>query len=92
MTKLKAFADNDFKIVKMTISLFNSIENTVRKGAFENIVGKGENAGNQHFLLFQLCFLSFSKQIPIFGLIFFWLSAKLMPTVLTCLNFFFVKS
>ena len=25
---------------------------TVRKKAFENIVGKGENAGNQHFLLF----------------------------------------
>ena len=24
----------------------------------ENIVGKGENAGNQHFLLFPLCFLS----------------------------------
>ena len=23
---------------------------------FENIVGKGENAGNQHFLLFQQCF------------------------------------
>ena len=23
----------------------------------ENIVGKGENAGNQHFLLFQPCFL-----------------------------------
>ena len=22
----------------------------------ENIVGKGENAGNQHFLLFPLCF------------------------------------
>ena len=24
---------------------------------FENIVGKGENAGNQHFLLFPQCFL-----------------------------------
>ena len=24
--------------------------------AFENIVGKGENAGNQHFLLFPQCF------------------------------------
>ena len=23
---------------------------------FENIVGKGENGGNQHFLLFQQCF------------------------------------
>ena len=26
---------------------------------FENIVGKGENAGNQHFLLFPHCFLPF---------------------------------
>ena len=25
---------------------------TIRKKALENIVGKGENAGNQHFLLF----------------------------------------
>ena len=25
----------------------------------ENIVGKGENAGNQHFLLFLQCFLTF---------------------------------
>ena len=34
--------------------------------AFENIVGKGENAGNQHFLLFPQCFLSFTKQISNF--------------------------
>ena len=27
-------------------------------GSVENIVGKGENAGNQHFLLFQQCFRS----------------------------------
>ena len=25
-------------------------------GRIENIVGKGENAGNQHFLLFPQCF------------------------------------
>ena len=31
----------------MTISLFDTIENTV---------GKGENAGDQHFLLYLLCF------------------------------------
>ena len=30
---------------------------------FENILGKGENAGTQHFLLFQKCFLPFPKQI-----------------------------
>ena len=33
-----------------------------RKRPFENIVGeKGENAGNQHFLLFPQCFISLPK-------------------------------
>ena len=31
------------------------------KKALENIVGKGENAGNQHFLLLQ-CFVPLSKK------------------------------
>ena len=30
---------------------------------FENIVGKGENAGNQHFPLFPQCFIPFPEQI-----------------------------
>ena len=38
---------------------------TLWKQPFENIVGKGENAGNQHFLLFPQCFLPFPKQISI---------------------------
>ena len=42
MTKLKAFADEKSKLTKMMISLFDRVENTA---------GKGENAGNQHFLL-----------------------------------------
>ena len=29
----------------------------LEKKPSENIVGKGENAGNHHFLLFQQCFL-----------------------------------
>ena len=29
-------------------------------GNVENTVGKGENAGYQHFLLFPQCFLKFS--------------------------------
>ena len=37
-----------------------------RKEAFENILGKGENAGNQHFLLLPQCFLPFQKQVLIF--------------------------
>ena len=46
-TKLKAFADKKFNIAKMTISLFGRVENTV---------GKEENAGYYHFLLFSQCF------------------------------------
>ena len=34
--------------------------------AFENILGKGENAGNQHFLVFSKCFLPLPKHILIF--------------------------
>ena len=34
----------------------NSYLPTLRKKAFENIMGKGENAANQHFLLFYNVF------------------------------------
>ena len=40
---------------------------TLKKKAFEYIVGKEENAGNQHFLVFPQCFLSFPEQILAFG-------------------------
>ena len=46
-SKLKVFADDKIKLAKMMIFVFDTIE---------NIVGKGENAGNQHFLLFPQCF------------------------------------
>ena len=42
-SKFKAFVGDKFKVAKMMISLVDSIE---------NIVGKGEKAGYQHFLLF----------------------------------------
>ena len=42
-----------------TILTFNDPE----KMPFENIWGKGENAGNQHFLLFPQCFLPIQKRI-----------------------------
>ena len=38
---------------------------TLKKEAFENILGKGENAGKHHFLLFSKCFLPFPKQFVI---------------------------
>ena len=42
VTRLKAFADDKFSVAKVMISLFDKIQNIVRKG---------ENAGYQHFLL-----------------------------------------
>ena len=38
-----------------------------KKRPVENIMGKGKNAGNQHFLLFLQCFLHFERQY--FGII-----------------------
>ena len=46
-SKLKAYADNKLNTAKMTILLCDRLENTL---------GKGENAGYQHFLLFPKCF------------------------------------
>ena len=46
-TKFKAFADNKINVAQMLISVFDRVE---------NIMGKGENAGYLHFLLFLLCF------------------------------------
>ena len=46
-TKLKTFADDKLNVAKMTISVINRVEDTL---------GKGENAGFQHFLLFPECF------------------------------------
>ena len=46
-TKLKSFADDKTNVtVKLKFVL----------GRVENNMGKGENAGYQHFLLFPLCF------------------------------------
>ena len=44
---MKAFADDKLNVDKMTISLYDRVESTV---------GKEENAGYQHFLLFPQCF------------------------------------
>ena len=46
-SKLKALADDKIDVVKMMISLLERVKNTV---------GKGENAGYQHFLRFLQCF------------------------------------
>ena len=44
MTKLKEFADNKINVAQMMISVLNGVE---------NIVGKGENAGNPAFSPFH---------------------------------------
>ena len=38
----------------------------LKKNPFENIIRKGENVGNQHFLLFPQFFPPFSDEISIF--------------------------
>ena len=57
--------------VKLILALNDSELKTL-----ENIVGKGENAGNQHFLLFPQCFLPIPKRISVLKSHFFLSSAK----------------
>ena len=45
--KLQAFADDTINVALMMISVCDRVE---------NIVGKGESAGYQHFVLFKQCF------------------------------------
>ena len=47
LSNLKAFTRNLLNIIQNIKLVFNRIE---------NIVGKGENAGHQHFLFFPKCF------------------------------------
>ena len=47
VTKLKAFAGDKINVAQMMISVFDKVE---------NVMGKGENAGNQQFLLSPQCF------------------------------------
>ena len=58
LSKLRAFADDKIKVLKKTIFVFDRVE---------NIVGKGENAGYQHFLLFPQCFqkASFQRSVKV---------------------------
>ena len=46
-SKLKGFADDKINVTEKLKFVL---------GKIENIVGKGENAGYQHFLLFPRCF------------------------------------
>ena len=46
-SKLKELADNKINVIEILKFVL---------GKVENLVGKGENAGYQHFLLFLQCF------------------------------------
>ena len=48
MTEFKAYVDKKINSTPLFQFVFDRVE---------NIVGKGENAGHQHFLLFLKCFL-----------------------------------
>ena len=60
LTKLKAFADDNFSIAQMVQLLFDrerrSKKHSGKRSILGSILGKGENAGCQHFLLFPECF------------------------------------
>ena len=47
LTKLKKIEFNNSKVTQVLISVFDTVENNV---------GKGENTGKQHCLLFSQCF------------------------------------
>ena len=57
-SKLEAFADDKINV---------TLKQKFFLGLVENIVGKGENAGYQHFLLFPQCFqkVSFSGSLKV---------------------------
>ena len=57
----------------LTITTFNKPH---KKEPFENFVEKGENAGNQHFLLFPQCFSTLPKPNLNFSFTFIMSSAN----------------
>ena len=54
LVQIEAFADDKVKVTQNILFVFQRVE---KKNPFENIVGKGENADNQYFLLSPQCFL-----------------------------------
>ena len=57
---------NSEGLVEMGCHTISTFKDSEKVEAFENILGKGENAGDQHFLLFPKCFVCNPKQIFIF--------------------------
>ena len=76
--KLKLFCKRLETLLEKEKTLVNSFPHNSRlltsleKKAFEKIVGKGENAGNQHFLLFPQFFTPIQKRISVLKLHLFY--------------------
>ena len=60
---------------------------TLKKKAFENNVGKGENTGTQHSFHFPQCFLPFLKQTSLLGLHLFYVLQILCRSIRTSQKF-----
>ena len=56
LSEFTAFAGDKFNVTKIVISVFDRVE---------NIVGKGDNAGYQHCLLFPQCFQKASSPVSV---------------------------
>ena len=56
LSKFKAYADDKMYVTKNLIFVL---------GKVKNILGKGENAGYQHFLLFPTCFQKASTEMVV---------------------------
>ena len=55
--------NNTCNFIHVCLTLYHTIQllTTVKERAFENNVGKGENAGTQHFLIFLQYFQPYQK-------------------------------
>ena len=78
LSKYKAFTDDNLNVYpKLTFAL----------GRIENIVGKGENAGYEHFFLFPKCFQKDSSSGSVkVGIV--WYRVKLHSSC--CLQLFWI--
>ena len=69
MQTLSNWKSLNFAVWERVTELFTTqsrILTTLKQRAFENIVGKEENAGNQHFLLFPQCFQLYQRKKSLF--------------------------
>ena len=60
--RLKTLREKTYVSDTLLCTTQSRLLTTLKKKSFKNIVGNGENAGNQHFLLFPQCFLLYQRQ------------------------------